>query len=113
MYVYDIHLLTILKIHAMKKMIKKFAVLCSLLMFMSSCYTYTSVVGKGAQGNRVTTEYNHYLVYGLIPVGTSDAQQMAYGENNYTVKTSHTFVCGLVNALTFGMYTPTLTTVIR
>lgn len=83
--------------------------LCGFLM--TSCYTYTSVVGEGAKGNKEVTEWNHYVVYGLAPVGVSDSQEMAGGAKDYEVTTRQTFVNGLVSALTFGIYTPTTTTV--
>ncbi len=82
-------------------------------MFLSSCYSYTSVVGKGAQGNTKVTQWNHYVVYGLAPVGVSDSKAMADGAENYTILTEQTFLNGLVSALTFGLYSPTTTTVTK
>ena len=70
------------------------SLLCGLLM--SSCYCYTSVVGDGAQGNKEVTKWNHYVVYGLAPVGVSDSKAMADGAENYEVFTRQTFVNGLV-----------------
>ncbi len=78
---------------------------------LSSCYSYTSVVGDGAQGNNEVTQWNHYVIYGLAPVGVSDSKAMADGAENYEVFTRQTFVNGLVSAITFGIYTPTTTTV--
>jgi len=78
---------------------------------MTSCFTYTSVVGEGAQGNQVVMEWNHYVVYGLAPVDVSDSKAMADGAENYEVTTEQTFVNGLISAITFGIYTPTVTTV--
>ena len=82
-------------------------------ILLTSCYSYTSVVGSGAQGNSETKEWNHYVVYGLAPVGVSDSKAMAGGAENYTVTTKHSFVNGLVAAITFGIYTPTTTTVTK
>lgn len=100
-----------------KKMIKKsmkmMTVIFAVSMLLTSCYSYTSVVGSGAQGNSQTTKWNHYVIYGLAPVGVSDSKQMADGAQNYTVHTRHSFVNGLVSALTFGIYTPTTTTVTK
>ena len=79
-------------------------------LLLSSCYSYTSVVGSGAQGNNETTNWNHYVIYGLAPVGVSN---MADGAENYTVTTRQSFVNGLVSAITFGIYTPTTTTVTK
>ncbi len=82
-------------------------------MLLTSCYSYTSVVGKGAQGNSQTTQWNHYVIYGLAPVGVSNSKQMADGAKDYTVFTRQSFVNGLVSAITFGIYTPTTTTVTK
>ena len=38
---------------------------------------------------------------------------MAKGEKDYEVKTSTSFVDGLINVLTFGIYTPTTVEVKR
>ncbi|MDB2317398.1 Bor family protein [Flavobacteriales bacterium] len=97
----------------MKNTITVMCLLGCSLMLLSSCYTYTSVVGQGAQGNQKITELNHYVVYGLAPIHISDSQEMANGAKNYTVKTSQTFVNGLVSALTGGFYSPTTTTVTK
>ena len=96
-----------------KRSIKMVTVVFAASMLLTSCYSYTSVVGSGAQGNSQTTSWNHYVVYGLSPVGVYDSKQMAYGAKNYTVHTRQSFVNGLVSALTFGIYTPTTTTVTK
>jgi hypothetical protein len=71
------------------------------------------MVGSGAQGNNETTNWNHYVILGLAPVGVSNSKQMADGAENYTVYTRQSFVNGLVSAITFGIYTPTTTTVTK
>ncbi|MBT7995542.1 MAG: hypothetical protein HN691_11750 [Bacteroidetes bacterium] len=96
----------------MKKKIFKLVggvLLCSSLL--TSCYTYTSIVGEGAKGNQETTKWNHYVIFGLAPVGVSDSKAMAGGATDYSVTTRQSFVNGLVSGLTFGIYTPTTTTV--
>jgi Bor protein len=87
------------------------ALLC--MFMMTSCYTYTTVVGEGAKGNTEVKEWNSYLLFGLIDVGTSDAKQMAAGATNYDVKTQMTFVNGLLYCVTFGIYAPTTTFVTK
>ena len=82
-------------------------------MMLTSCYTYETVVGKGAQGTTITKKWNHYVIYGLAPVGVSNAKEMAAGATDYTVKTEQSFVNGLISAITFGIYTPTTTTVTK
>lgn len=78
---------------------------------LTSCYSYTTVVGTGAQGDEEKKELNHYLVFGLAPVNISDSKKMAAGQENYTVTTSKSFINGLLAAVTFGFYTPTTTIV--
>jgi len=103
-----------LKIRKMiKKSMKMVAIVFATSMLLTSCYSYTSVVGNGAQGNSQTTNWNHYVIFGLAPVGVSDSKQMASEAENYTVHTRQSFVNGLVSILTFGIYTPTTTTVTK
>jgi len=96
-----------------KKSLKMMTVLFASSMLLTSCYSYTSVVGDGAQGNNQTTKWNHYVIYGLAPVGVSDSKEMAGEVEDYTVHTRQSFVNGLVSALTFGLYSPTTTTVTK
>lgn len=97
----------------MKKSKKMMALVFMASMLLSSCYSFTAVVGSGAQGNSQTTKWNHYVVYGLAPVGVANPKEMANGAENYTIHVRHSFVNGLVSALTFGIYTPTTTTVTK
>lgn len=97
----------------MKRSIKLLAAIIILPTLLSSCYSYTTVVGKGAQGNNAVSQWNHYVIGGLAPVGVSDAKAMAGGAQDYTVFTRHSFVNGLVAGITFGIYTPTTTTVTK
>ena len=96
-----------------KKTMKTMTVVFASSMLLTSCHSYTSIVGNGAQGNSQTTKWNHYLIGGLAPVGVSDSKQMAGGAENYTVQTRRSFVNGLVAAITFGIYSPSTTTVTK
>lgn len=97
----------------MKKTLKMMTIAIVSSIALSSCYSYTSVVGKGAEGTQKVTKWNHYLIEGLAPVSVSDSKAMAGGAENYTVNTKQTFVNGLIAALTLGIYTPTVTTVTK
>ncbi len=90
-----------------------FAIIFAISILFTSCFSYTTVVGDGAQGNEAVSEWNNYVIYGLVPVGVSDAKVMANGAKNYTVKTEQSFVNGLIAAITFGIYSPTTTTVTK
>jgi len=96
----------------MKKSILNLALILSISILMSSCYTLTYSVGKGAQTGVEFKEKNHYLILGLAPIYTSDPVKLAGGATDYEVTITHTFIDGLLNSLTFGIYTPT-TTIVR
>jgi hypothetical protein len=95
----------------MKKRVLNLGLALFLAVSLSSCYTYTFSVGNGAQSGVEVTEKNHYVVFGLAAIKVSDPVKMAGGAANYTVTVQHTFIDGLLNALTGGIYTPTTTTV--
>lgn len=92
---------------------KKVILSAVVALAMTSCYTHQYSIGTGASTGLTIKEKNHYLIYGLAPVKTSNPQEMAKGAKNFDVKTEHTFVDGLLNAITFGLYNPTTTTVTK
>ncbi len=96
-----------------KRTLKMVAIIFASSILLTSCFSYTSVVGEGAQGNTTESQWNHYVIYGLAPVGVSNSKEMAGGAENYTVKTEQSFVNGLLYALSFGLYSPTTTTVTK
>lgn len=94
----------------MKKEFIQLAFVIGCCLLLTSCYTYTHTVGTGASTGVKVTEKNHYFIGGLAQGKQSNPREMA-GSDNYEVTISHTFIDGLINALTFGIYTPTTTTV--
>jgi hypothetical protein len=96
-----------------KRSIRMMAVIFASSMLLTSCFSYTTIVNEGAQGHEEVTKWNHYLFWGLAPVGISDAKQLSGGVENYTVNTKTTFLNGLINGLTVGIYGPTKTTVTK
>ena len=82
-----------------------------LCLSMASCYTLSYAVGSGSQTGIEVTEKNHYLIGGLAAIKTSDPTKMAGDTKNYQVTITHTFIDGLLNVLTSGLYTPTTTIV--
>lgn len=95
----------------MRKLVLNFVLLISVTLLLSSCYTLTYSVGRGAQKGMEIKEKNHYLIYGLAAIKTSDPTKMAGGAEDYDVTITHSFVDGLINAITGGIYTPTTTIV--
>lgn len=92
---------------------KNTILLAVLVVSLSSCFTHTYMVGDGPQTGVELKEKNHFLIYGLVPLGTANPSEMAGSTPNYQVTHSHTFIDGLINALTFGVYSPTTTTVTK
>jgi hypothetical protein len=43
-------------------------------ILLTSCFSYTSVVGNGGQNKTSVTQWNHYVIGGLAPVGVSDSK---------------------------------------
>ncbi|SHM73685.1 Bor family protein [Chryseobacterium polytrichastri] len=97
----------------MKKTLRMMTVAFTASILLTSCYSYTSVVGKGALGTQKVKKWNHYFIEGLAPGNISNSRAMAGTTENYTVETKQTFVNGLIAAVTFGIYTPTVTTVTK
>lgn len=97
----------------MKKALVKKTMLLSITILLSSCYSLTYKVGKGSRLGLQVSQKNHYLIYGLAPLKTSNPTRMAGSVSDYTVNTQHTFVDGLISALTFGIYSTTTTTVTK
>lgn len=92
---------------------KKILLFSMLALFLSSCYSVKYSVGKGAQSGVEVKAKNHFVVAGLAPVGEQKTpQQLAGDATDYDVEIVHSFVDGLLSAITFGMYTPT-TTIVR
>ena len=97
----------------MKRTFKIMAIAFAMSITLPSCFSFSSVVGKGTQGKSQINKWNHYVIGGLAPVGVSDSKAMAEGATDYTVHARQSFVNGLIAALTFSIYTPTTTTVTK
>lgn len=95
----------------MKKSVLNLALILGLSLMLTSCFTYSFSVGEGAQTGLEVKKMNHYLIYGLAPINVTDPNVLADGAENYDVTIVHTFVDGLINAITLGIYSPTTTIV--
>jgi hypothetical protein len=91
----------------MKKNIINFSLIMVIAICLTSCYSLSYSVGKGAQSGVEVKGKNHYLIAGLVPVGTKSPTELAGNSTDYDVEIVHTFVDGLLNAITCGLYTPT------
>ena len=99
------------KKNLMKKNFLKLAFVLGVCVIMTSCYTVTATIGNGSQTGEKKVGHNHFLIAGLVPVGIADVKEMAGGAKDYTVTVTHSFVDGLLSAITGGLYTPTTTIV--
>ena len=95
----------------MKNTFLSLTLLAFLCLSITSCYTVSYAVGTGSQTGVTVVEKNHFLIGGLAALKTADPTKMAGESKNYQVTIKHTFVDGLINALTSGLYTPTTTIV--
>jgi len=95
----------------MKKNFLKVVVVTALSFVMVSCYTFTGVVGEGSKTGQVVTAKNHYLIDGLAPISTANFKELTGGAKNYEFTITHSFVDGLLGAITGGIYTPTTITI--
>ncbi|WP_374163660.1 Bor family protein [Arcticibacter sp. MXS-1] len=60
---------------------------------------------------KVNSVKNHNLIFGLVPLTTGyDAKKYVGDKTDYITQYQHTFVDGLLEAITFGIYNPTTTT---
>jgi hypothetical protein len=96
----------------MKKFFK-FVLFVAICFTMSSCYTYTVSVGKGAQSGKVVSAKNHYLIDGLAAIKTADAKELIGDAKDYDLTITHSFVDGLIQFITGGIYTPTTVSVTK
>ncbi len=99
------------KKNLMKKNFLKLAFVLGVCVIMTSCYTVTATIGNCSQTGEKKVGHNHFLIAGLVPVGIADVKEMAGGAKDYTVTVTHSFVDGLLSAITGGLYTPTTTIV--
>ena len=70
----------------MKKTVVMIMIVSSL--FLIGCSTHVHTVGAGPQTGQVETARQWYILFGLIPLNTVDAGEMAGGAANYEIKTS-------------------------
>lgn len=98
----------------LKEEMKKLLLIAAAALVLSSCYNTRIIVGNVMPNEplvKVSTEWNHHLIYGLVPLDNSTMQAEDYTApyENYVVRTYMSFLNGLVSGLTWGLYTPTQT----
>lgn len=61
----------------MKKYLTVTLLIICISSLLSSCYSVTYKIGKGSRLGLKVSQKNHYLIYGLAPIRTSNAARMA------------------------------------
>ena len=97
----------------MKKSFLNFVAIVGLSVVLTSCFSQTYTVGNGAKTGVTVKEKNHFLALGLIPIDTASPTEMAGESKDYTVNNQQSFVDGFLGLLTFGIYTPSSTSVTK
>lgn len=69
-------------------------------LLLTACYTHTHMVGDGAQGNKVMTARQWYVVFGLVPINNVDTQAMAGEAQDYEITTQQTFIDSVISMFT-------------
>ena len=92
---------------------KKIILFALLAVAMSPCYTsrvYHGTVTKNTPQVEVASKRNHIILWGLCPLKTGQkASDVLENKTNYTTENTWTFIDGLLNIITYGIYTPTTT----
>lgn len=93
---------------------KKFFSIAVCALLLTSCYNTRIIVGNVRPNEpllEVSREWNHHLIYGLVPLDNATMHSAEYcgDQEDYVIKTYTSFLNGLVSNLTFGIYTPTET----
>ena len=88
-----------------------FAISALCCVALTSCYNTRILVGNVEAKEplvEINREWNHHLVYGLVPLNNATLNPAKYVNDapNYVVKTNQSFLNGLVSCFTFGIYTP-------
>lgn len=77
----------------------------SFLLVLPACYHAVIDTGRPASATVVTKSFQPSFIYGLVPPPALNvSQQCPAGVAK--VETMHTFVEGLVGAITWGLFTP-------
>jgi len=72
---------------------------------LPACYHAIVETGNSPSLNKIEQKWANSWIYGLVPPKTVEAQSKC-SSGVARVETQHSFLNGLVGALTFGIYTP-------
>ena len=92
----------------MKKLLISMTVMAYLVVV--GCSTHVHTIGDGPQDGDVVSARQWYALYGLIALNSVDVAEMSDGASDYEIKTTTSFVDGLLGGIT-GMVTVNCRTV--
>lgn len=77
----------------------------------SGCMAHTHVVGDGANSGVTDEARQWYILWGLVPINDVDTNQMAAGQDDYTIETEITPLDFVINIFTsfITVYSRTVT----
>lgn len=79
--------------------------LCAVAFVLAGCYHAVIETGRPAGAETISIPWAHSFIYGLVPPKPVNAASTC--PNGVSrVDTQHSFLNGLVAAITFGLYTP-------
>jgi len=71
-----------------------------LSMTTAGCFTQRFVVGEGSQTGETVKSRQWYVLFGLVPINQTDADQLADGAANYTIETKFTALDVIIGIFT-------------
>jgi len=95
---------------------RKITLIILVSILLASCYNNKMYVGNIAKEEpivQVQKIHNHHFIMGLVPGGNTKLLIAKYtkGFDNYVIKTNQSFLDGFLGGITWGIYTPTTTTI--
>lgn len=70
------------------------------MLLYSGCFTNIHTVGDGGSGTNEVQKRQWYILWGLVPLNVLETSEMAGDAENYTIKTEHTFLDGVIGIVT-------------
>ena len=84
-------------------MFRKFSavLLIVAMLFVIGCAAHVHKVGKGAQGNDITTARQWYILWGLVPINEVNTNIIAAGATDYEIVTAYTPIDAVISAVLY------------
>lgn len=70
------------------------------MLFTAGCMGHTHIVGEGVKQDISKSQWQWYILWGLVPLNNVDTQALAGGAKDYEIKTKQSFLNYLVSIFT-------------